>query len=256
MELIGSPGSVQGTYEYDGEGRRVKKTAGLETTVYVYDAMGQLIHEVGGTSEASGRNYLFQDHLGSTRLRVDANGTRLGWWDYAPFGEVLPGSLGSRSGVAGGAYEGARPKAMFTGKERDAETGLDYFGARYMSAAQGRFTSPDPTFLNILRVVNPQRWNMYGYALNNPLKYVDSDGNEAVAILYPTYQVGVRGNFTLPLGHAGVVMVAKDGSTHYFEYGRYLRLVQVGMSLKGPFGTLAPLLLCKGTHLERSRPNR
>src|SRR5689334_7775410 len=42
-----------------------------------------------------------------------------------------------------------------TGKERDQETGLDYFGARYFSGAQGRFTSPDPTFLNILKVVNP-----------------------------------------------------------------------------------------------------
>jgi RHS repeat-associated protein len=112
-------------------------------------------------------------------------------------------------------------KQEFTGKERDGESGLDYFGARYFSAGQGRFTSADPTFLNILKVVNPQRWNLYAYALNNPLKYVDPDGNEAIAILYPNYEVGVHGSFTLPLGHAGVVMVAKDGSTSYFEYGRY-----------------------------------
>ena len=110
---------------------------------------------------------------------------------------------------------------LFTGKERDQETGLDYFGARYLSAAQGRFTSADPTFLNILRVVNPQRWNRYSYAVNNPLKYIDPDGQEAIAIRYPGYQVGIRGNFTLPLGHAGVVIVRKDGSTRYFEYGRY-----------------------------------
>jgi RHS repeat-associated protein len=114
----------------------------------------------------------------------------------------------------------------FTGKERDrfgdgTATGLDYFGARYFSGAQGRFTSPDPTFLNILKVVNPQRWNLYGYGLNNPLKYVDPDGNEAVAVLYPNYQVGLPRGYTAPLGHAGVVMVARDGSTHYFEYGRY-----------------------------------
>ncbi len=102
-----------------------------------------------------------------------------------------------------------------------AVTGLDYFGARYFSGAQGRFTNPDPTFLNILKVTNPQRWNLYAYGLNNPLRYVDPDGEEAIAVFYPGYQVGVRGNFTLPLGHAGVVMVTKDGSTHYFEYGRY-----------------------------------
>jgi RHS repeat-associated protein len=112
-------------------------------------------------------------------------------------------------------------RSRSTGKERDAETGLDYFGARYMSSAQGRFTSPDPTFLNIWKVISPQRWNLYGYATNNPLRYVDPDGQEAIAVVYPGYQVGVRGNFTAPLGHAGVVIVRPDGSTHYFEYGRY-----------------------------------
>jgi len=113
------------------------------------------------------------------------------------------------------------PRQRFTGKERDTESGLDYFGARYMSSAQGRFTSPDPTFLNIRKVFNPQRWNLYGYSVNNPFKFVDPDGNEAIAVYYPGYQVAVHGNFTAPLGHAGVVVVAKDGSTHYFEYGRY-----------------------------------
>jgi RHS repeat-associated protein len=63
----------------------------------------------------------------------------------------------------------------FTGKERDAETGLDYFGARYFSGAQGRFTSPDPDNYDA-RLEQPQSWNMYGYTWNNPLKYVDEDG--------------------------------------------------------------------------------
>jgi RHS repeat-associated protein len=61
---------------------------------------------------------------------------------------------------------------QFTGKERDAETGLDYFGARYFSGAQGRFTSPDPL---PGWPQDPQSWNMYAYGRNNPLKYVDSD---------------------------------------------------------------------------------
>lgn len=65
------------------------------------------------------------------------------------------------------------PKTKFTGKERDAETGLDYFGERYMSAAQGRFTSPDP-LPGWQR--DPQSWNMYSYGRNNPLKYVDPTG--------------------------------------------------------------------------------
>ncbi len=78
-----------------------------------------------------------------------------------------------------------------SGKERDAESGLDYFGARYFSGAQGRFTSPDP--LSIVEeanspeelaefLSNPQQWNKYAYSLNNPLKYVDPDGKNALLI--------------------------------------------------------------------------
>jgi RHS repeat-associated protein len=63
----------------------------------------------------------------------------------------------------------------FTGKERDAETGLDYFGARYMSSVQGRWMSADP-LLSTLRPENPQTFNRYGYTLNNPLRYVDRTG--------------------------------------------------------------------------------
>jgi RHS repeat-associated protein len=64
-----------------------------------------------------------------------------------------------------------------TGKERDAETGLDYFGARYLSSAQGRFTSPDAPFAD-QHPEDPQSWNMYAYARNNPLQFVDPDGKE------------------------------------------------------------------------------
>lgn len=64
-----------------------------------------------------------------------------------------------------------------TGKERDAETGLDYFGARYFSGAQGRFTSPDEPLI-YQNPSNPQTWNLYTYGLNNPLLFVDPDGHE------------------------------------------------------------------------------
>ncbi|MES1258527.1 MAG: RHS repeat-associated core domain-containing protein, partial [Acidobacteriota bacterium] len=66
-------------------------------------------------------------------------------------------------------------KVNFTGKERDAESGLDYFGARYFSGAQGRFTSPDP-LLSSGRPWDPQSWNRYAYGLNNPLRYTDPTG--------------------------------------------------------------------------------
>ncbi len=68
---------------------------------------------------------------------------------------------------------------QFTGKERDAETGLDYFGARYFSGAQGRFTSPDPPGLDQSED-DPQSWNLYSYVRNNPLRFIDPTGHECV----------------------------------------------------------------------------
>jgi RHS repeat-associated protein len=67
----------------------------------------------------------------------------------------------------------------FTGKERDAETGLDYFGERYFSSPQGRFTSPDPKSKSA-KIAFPQSWNRYVYTPNNPLKFIDHDGMDIV----------------------------------------------------------------------------
>lgn len=64
----------------------------------------------------------------------------------------------------------------FAGKERDAETGLDLFGARYLSSAQGRFTSPDPVMSVPERLRDPQQFNRYAYARNNPLRFLDPTG--------------------------------------------------------------------------------
>jgi RHS repeat-associated protein len=65
----------------------------------------------------------------------------------------------------------------FTGKERDNETGLDYFLARYYSSAQGRFTSVDPGNAGAYEA-DAQSWNGYAYARNNPLLYTDPDGEK------------------------------------------------------------------------------
>jgi RHS repeat-associated protein len=68
----------------------------------------------------------------------------------------------------------------FTGKERDSESGNDYFGARYMASSTGRFLSPDPSNLSVDWWL-PQTWNRYTYGLNNPLSMVDRNG------LWPFY---------------------------------------------------------------------
>lgn len=75
-----------------------------------------------------------------------------------------------------------RSNSRFTGKERDAETGLDYFGLRYMSAAQGRFTSPDPNSAGA-SLFDPQSWNAYSYVNNRPLTHVDPDGDVPLPVI-------------------------------------------------------------------------
>ena len=63
----------------------------------------------------------------------------------------------------------------FTGKEQDTETGLDYFGVRYLSGVLGRFTGADALMASA-KVSNPQTWNRYSYGLNNPLRFIDPTG--------------------------------------------------------------------------------
>src|SRR5580700_3231938 len=73
----------------------------------------------------------------------------------------------------------------FTGKERDAESGLDNFGARYDSSSMGRFMSPDysddddgPVSIPFYNPSNPQSMNLYSYVRNNPLSHTDPDGHD------------------------------------------------------------------------------
>jgi RHS repeat-associated protein len=183
-------------YYYDGNGHRVMKvlcstspcsttTSGAEITTYVYDPSGQLAAEYGSPSSVSGTQYLFADHLGSTRILASSAGVFTRCFDYAPFGEELTTGMGSRGNCyTDVTYPSATPEAetaKFTSKERDAESGLDYFGARYFSSAQGRFTSPDwsasPEPVPYADLSNPQSLNLYSYMRNNPLSGADPDGH-------------------------------------------------------------------------------
>ena len=178
-------GSGTSTYYYDGEGRRVKKldNAGV-TNVYVYNALGQLAAEYSSAafSGAGGTSYVSGDHLGSTRLVINPDNTVRSRHDYLPFGEEIGTSYGNRASVAGYGVIDFRQK--FTAKERDTESNLDYFLARYFSGAQGRFTSPDwsakPQPVPYADLKDPQTLNLYAYVRNNPLNRTDPDGHVCI----------------------------------------------------------------------------
>lgn len=103
---------------------------------------------------------LFVDHLGSTRLVVDDDGTVVSEHKYFPFGEEVQ---------AVGGWNTHR----FTGHERDGATGLDYMLARYQYSPTGRFLSVDPITGN---AAEPTSWNRYAYVLANPLNFTDPKG--------------------------------------------------------------------------------
>ncbi len=193
------------TYTYDGDGRRVTKTTGGVTTTYVYDAKGDLASEYSTQPPPPPclTCYVTTDHLGSTRVVTDETAAITARHDFLPFGEELTTS--NRTAALGyGAYDNVMHK--YTGKERDAESGLDFFGARYFSGAQGRFTSPDQPIIDQFPQ-DPQSWNMYSYGRNNPLKYTDPTGQAVqvctndesgkqtcVVMSDPQYAAAIAGN--------------------------------------------------------------
>ena len=167
--------SATTTYKYGPEGRRVQKATPTVTETYVYDAFGKLAAEYSTVAPTSGGTfYRTTDHLGSTRLVTKQDKSDADCYDYAPFGEEIPNTLGSRSSNAcfAASFDG---RHRFTGKERDDESDLDYFLARYYSGPMGRFTSVDPENAGADPEF-PQTWNAYAYVANNPLKYVDRNG--------------------------------------------------------------------------------
>ena len=178
-------------YIYDGDGNRVGKytpssyscaspssiTAGI-----VVGLGGEQLSEITGSgfwdhSNAFAKGQLLatyksthlyfslNDWLGTRRAEVSGSGCSSTTYANLPFGNAL-------TTTGGCPYT---TEQHFTGKERDSDSGNDYFGARYYTAAYGRFLSADP-LLNSGRPSNPQSWNRYSYGFNNPLSVVDPTG--------------------------------------------------------------------------------
>jgi RHS repeat-associated protein len=123
--------------------------------------------------------YYHTDAIGSVRMTTDASGAVIARYDFRPFGEAWdpPSTADAR---------------QYAGKERDSETGLDYFGARYYASQTGRFTTVDPVLNIEAALTDPQRWNRYAYARNNPLVFIDPDGRDLYRGITPWEQALMR----------------------------------------------------------------
>jgi RHS repeat-associated protein len=201
-QLISTSGYA---YIYDGDGQRVEKctegttpgtcASGATGTLYwkgtasdaamvETDLAGNLQNtyiffggqRVARTDSTGAVHYYFSDHLGTHAVIENATGTACEQdIDYYPYGGVEHD------------YCATLPqKYLFTGKERDLESLLDYFGARYHASNLGRFMSPDPESAGA-DAGDPQSWNGYSYVLNNPLNRVDPDGRGGCAFYIQNY---------------------------------------------------------------------
>jgi RHS repeat-associated protein len=196
---------IQGTYSmtgylYDAEGHRIAKGSisnmtscdpavnGFQlTNAYIIGLSGQPESELtmdsnnslgwqhtnlsaaGGllaTDDIDETHFYLNDPLGTRRAQTDFAGSLEQTCTGFPYGDGI-----SCTGSALFPTE-----QHFTSKERDTESGLDNFGARYYGSTMGRFMSPDPSGLTYADITNPQTFNLYGYALNNPLRFVDPSG--------------------------------------------------------------------------------
>jgi RHS repeat-associated protein len=130
-------------------------------------------------------HFYLNDPLGSRRAQTDYAGVLEQTCSSLPYGDSLACTNSAQYPT----------EHHYTGKERDAESGNDYFGARYYASSMGRFMSPDPIKLTDDRLLNPANTlNLYSYAANNPLKFVDPDGQD---VTYFYDQGGIAGHAVL-----------------------------------------------------------
>ena len=126
----------------------------------------------GSADTTYGLHFYFNDPLGTRRVQTDYAGVVEQTCSSLPYGDQLA-CTGSTI---------TPTEHHFTGKERDAESGLDDFGARYYASSLGRFMSPDWSVkvepVPYAKLGDPQSLNLYAYMMNNPLGGVDEDGHD------------------------------------------------------------------------------
>jgi RHS repeat-associated protein len=123
-------------------------------------AIGLGVTVIPAAAQSETVEYYGLDALGSVRVIFNAQGVVVDRMDYGPFGENLRAAI-------------KFPVEQFAQLARDAESGQDYAEARNYSAGSGRLNRVDPVYAGLF---NPQAWNRYAYAANNPLRFVDPEG--------------------------------------------------------------------------------
>lgn len=206
-------------YLYDSVGNRVKKIVRTQGGAYesVSYINGVFEYKTNGTDEQvtthimddtsriammrTGNNfgdltpaikYNLEDHLGSSTILLDANGILINKEEYYPFGETSFGSY-------------AKKRYRYSGKEKDEESGLYYYGARYYLPMSCRFTSCDP-----LKNSFPWYTSYVGFN-NNPISFIDPSGKKGEPVNDQTTEI------LLDINISNVIAMPQDGGWGGFK---------------------------------------
>jgi len=175
------PDSTTATYKYDGLGRRIEKNVNGTITRYVYDGEDILL-EYGESAPGVNTFVARYNHGDQTDQPLAVKRAGLGFFYYHADHQGSIVNLTNSSGMVANAYvydsygrtltvfESAPQPFTYTGRERDAESGLYYYRARYYDPQTGRFLSEDPLGLG----AGDQ--NFYRYVFNNPVNLIDPSG--------------------------------------------------------------------------------
>jgi len=164
------------TYAYDGDGRMIKRTVSSTPTYYLYGQSGLLSEfttATGVTAAASTDRleYRVAEQTGTPVILMNSSGTVVENNRVFPYGEIWQSFTGSTNDQKFTTYLRGNPQQL------DSE--LDYAMARYYAYRSGRFMSPD-SWMPGVDPTNPQSWNLYNYVVNDPVNYVDPNGQECV----------------------------------------------------------------------------
>jgi RHS repeat-associated protein len=225
---IDLPNGFQLTNEYvlGQGGEQVSELDGsgnwMHTNAYVGGQLLATLDPVAGHSyDHPAVHYQLADWLGTRRMQVSPIGTLEETCQSLPFGDEL-NCVPTAAATSDDATE-----HHFTGKERDSESGNDYFEARYLASSMGRFSSPDPSGLYFADQTNPQSFNLYAYVRNNPLINTDPTGLDCIYIdpdsgEYQGYNRGDCDNSTTARANAGNYVNGTLTSLSYdYQSGNY-----------------------------------
>jgi RHS repeat-associated protein len=232
--LVHANGTIVPLYDRTLSGLSPFSPGAAETNVSVITEDVLNSSKPATTSDITTTTYYVGDHLGSEQLLTGGGGWPLSSSQYMPFGaEIVPTSNPNH-------YK-------FTGKERDTESGNDYFGARYYASTMGRFMSPDWAAkaepVPYSKLDDPQTLNLYSYVRNNPLSGVDPDGHYFVvsAAMQQQVQQYISTLLRTPQGAATVNAIASSNLPVSFGLGTLPAVSNGNGTMSITAGTTVPV---------------